>query len=75
MTVNVNLKNGILNAQPSVDPDYPGIDIEFLPYNEDPNALSRPRILFEQDQDTKKLRAVIWDDSTKEDFTEIIDFN
>ena len=75
MTINVNLKDGILNAQPSPDPDFPGIDIEFFSHNEDPNTISRPRILFDQDPDTKKLRVLIWNDPTSEDISEIINFN
>ena len=72
--IKVKTKGGYLWATDSGDIYYPGIDVEFIADNEDKNALSRPRILFEYPTDGK-LRVLIWDDKDNEDYTREIVFN
>lgn len=74
MEIKVKTKGGYLWATDCGDIDYPGIDVEFIANNEDENALSRPRILFEHPTDGK-LRVLIWDDKDNEDYTKEIVFN
>ena len=68
--IDVNVPGGILRATACIDPNYPGIDIEFIPdKNGNPEALSLPRILFEKSVEDEKLRAIIWGDEMQEDPT------
>ena len=74
--IKVRTKDGYLLATDSGDIDYPGIDIEFIADNEDENAISRPRILFEYPTyEDGKLRVLIWDDKDNEDYTREIVFD
>ena len=70
----VNLPNGQLYARPSDDPDYPGIDVEFVADDDKGQNASRPRVLIEQ-PNGGHLRALIWTDPHDEDCTEEIDFS
>lgn len=72
--IRVNVKDGYIKASASCDPDYPGIDIEFVPNNYNGETLSIPRVLFEKPVDDK-LRALIWDDADDEDYTKEIIFD
>ena len=70
------IKEGHLDATVSLDPTYPGIDIEYIPNKEDElkndELWTRPRVLIENNEDT--LRAVIWGDPHKEDYTKAVNF-
>ncbi len=68
----VKVDGGYLRAETSCDPDYPGIDIEFISDDEDREALSRPRVLVEKPVDNGNLRALIWNNPNSEDYTEEI---
>ena len=70
----VKVAGGYLRAEPSMDPDYPGIDIEFISDNESKEALSRPRILFEKPIEDGDLRALIWNNPHNEDYSKEIIF-
>jgi len=72
--ITVKVDGGLIIARKSSDSDYPGIDVEFVADNENPNNLSRPRILFESPKE-EGLRALIWDDQNNEDYTNEIVFN
>ncbi len=72
--IRVNVKGGYIRANASEDPDYPGIDVEFVPDNYNGETLSIPRVLFEKPVDDK-LRALIWDDVDDEDYTKEIVFD
>lgn len=72
--ITVRVDGGIIIARQSMDLDYPGIDVEFVSDNENPNNLSRPRVLFERPKE-QGLRALIWDDVNNEDYTNKIVFN
>ena len=67
---------GRLVATLSSDPDYPGIDVEFIADDDNGENLSRPRVLIEcpdlvDDSCCEKtLRALIWNDPNNEDCTE-----
>ena len=65
----VKLPDGHLIASIAQDPHCPGIDVEFVANTEKDIILSRPRVLIEQPFNDK-LRCLIWDDSTNEDYTE-----
>lgn len=70
----VKLPNGMLVADKVTNPDYPGIDIEFVPDDEPEIPLSRPRVLVEQPNNDEQLHTLIWSDPSKEDYTEEITF-
>ena len=54
--IDVNVPGGILRATACIDPNYPGIDIEFIPdKNGNPEALSLPRILLKSQWRTKNF--------------------
>ena len=72
--IKVKVEGGYLRANPSSDPDYPGIDVEFVPDNYDGETLSMPRVLFDKPIDDK-LRVLIWDDADNEDYTKEILFD
>lgn len=70
----VKVKGGELVATKTVDPEYPGIDIEFVSDNDNGSALSRPRVLFECTKDGK-LRVLVWADEDNEDYTHKVEFD
>lgn len=72
--IKVRVKDGYIRANASSDPDYPGIDVEFVSDNDVGETLSRPRVLFEKPVDDN-LRALIWDDADNEDYTKEIVFD
>lgn len=67
----VKIKDGYLIATRSPDPDYPGIDIEYVT-NDESQELSQPRVLIECPKETNILRCLIWDDPNNEDYSEEI---
>lgn len=73
----VRVKNGWLVATESPDPDYPGIDVEYIADNDSINIkdmLSRPRVLIEYPADgSDSLRALIWNNPHNEDYEEAVD--
>ena len=70
------IKNGHLNIRVSADPNYPGLDIEYISDKEDdiPNEglRTRPRVLIENNEGV--LRALVWGDPQSEDYTDDVDF-
>jgi hypothetical protein len=71
--IRVKIKGGYIRAVPSGDPDYPGIWVEIIKDDEPEEVVSRPQVLVEQAfGDT--LRALVWNDSTQEDYTDEIIF-
>ena len=46
--IRVKVEGGTLVATASPDPDYPGIDVEFIPDNDSGFGVSTPRVLFER---------------------------
>lgn len=71
MSLIVKIEGGYLRADASQDPNYPGIDIEFVADKEDDGCLSRPRILFEKPLGGD-LRALVWNNPNSEDYEEEI---
>ncbi len=69
------IKEGYLDLIVSADPEYPGIDIEYVsdkkskPEN---GIYTRPRMLIENNENV--LRAVVWGDPHREDYTAAINF-
>lgn len=73
--IDVDVPGGFLRATACIDPDYPGIDIEFIPDKTgNPEALSLPRVLFEKSAEDGKLRAIVWGDEMQEDPTLKVEF-
>ena len=72
--IKVRVNGGYIRANASSDPDYPGIDVEFVSDNDVGETLSRPRVLIEKPVDDN-LRALIWDDADNEDYTKEIVFD
>jgi|GEM_PF-6648051 len=73
------IKDGCLNINVSIDPDYPGVDIEYIPNNSTSVPCTRPRVLIEAPVDDAtgkpgKLRTLIWSDPNGEDYTEKVEF-
>ena len=64
----------IIRATVSTDPDYPGIDVEYIADYEHPLAMSRPRILMEKPKG-EEIRVLAWEDKNKEDYTSEINFS
>ena len=57
----------------SEDLNYPGIDIEFIAYDDEGKNASRPRVLFEKPIEGK-LRTLIWANKDLEDYSDEIEF-
>ena len=70
----VRIQGGHLVATESQDPDYPGIDVEFVLDSDNGEYASRPRVLFEKPVEDGELRALVWDDKNSEDYTNEIIF-
>lgn len=75
----VPIKEGYLNINVSMDPDYPGVDIEYIPNNGTSVPCTLPRVLIEAPVDDAtgkpgKLRALIWNNPNGEDYTEKVEF-
>lgn len=71
----IKLETGKLVVDKALDPDYPGVDIEFIPNNEsDDDPLTRPRVLIEQPKG-EKLRVLVWADPKSEDYSDNIEFD
>ena len=71
--IKVRIEGGCLIATATPDPDYPGIDVEFIPDNESGFSVSTPRVLFEKPKG-EQLRALIWADKDQEDYTNKVEF-
>lgn len=74
--VRVKVEGGYLLAKANRDPNYPGIDVEFVPDKQPAgdDVLSLPRVLMEKPCG-ESLRALVWADSGSEDYTKEIKFN
>lgn len=70
----VKIQGGHLVATESQDPDYPGIDVEFVSDSDNGEYAARPRILFEKPVEDGELRALVWSDKNSEDYTNKIIF-
>lgn len=66
----VKIPGGHLVATKTTDPDYPGIDVEFVAEGYD-GTYTNPRVLVEYSKE-KDLRAFIWNNEKSEDYTEEI---
>lgn len=67
---------GKINIEPSYDADYPGVDMEYIPENNDeyPDESTRPRVLIEKPVKTSKLSVMVWADANNEDYSQKIEF-
>lgn len=73
--IRVKVEGGVLVATKIPDEHYPGIDIEFIPDNEnDDDPTTRPRVLFERPQGGT-LAVMIWGDRKSEDYSDKIIFD
>ena len=70
----VRIQGGYFVATEASDPDYPGIDVEFVSDSDNGEYASRPRVLFERPVEDGELRALVWDDKNSEDYTNEIIF-
>ena len=74
-TYKLPIKNGYLDIRASQDPDYPGLDIEYIDDSESKdNYHTRPRVLIECPEDTNTLRVLVWGNPDSEDFDTEIEF-
>ena len=67
------IDGGYFDVMISENPNYPGIDIEFVADDDEDKRASRPRVLFEKTIDGKP-RALIWANKDLEDYSEEIEF-
>lgn len=72
--IEIRVNGGYIRATVNDDPNYPGIDVEFVSDTDDGSFSSRPRVLMEKPLEGE-LRALIWSDKNKEDYTEEILFD
>ncbi len=70
----VEVEGGYIVATVSPDPEYPGIDVEFVACNDKGETASRPRVLFEK-PNKENLRVLVWGNANSEDYTDEIEFN
>jgi hypothetical protein len=70
-TIQTRVKGGYIVASVSSDPNYPGIDVEYVADDDSGEEASRPRVLVEYPANDC-LRALIWNDPGNEDYTEEI---
>ncbi len=69
------VKNGYLDIRMSQDPDYPGLDIEYIDDSENKEeAHTRPRVLIECPKESNKLRTLIWGNPKSEDYDTEVEF-
>lgn len=71
--IRVPIDGGELVATQCLDPDYPGIDVEFEP-NIEVDKVGLPRVLVEK-PNGEKLRTLIWGDLDQEDYTTKVEFD
>jgi hypothetical protein len=79
----IPIKNGYLDIRVSQDPDYPGLDIEYISNNEAKvpreQIGTRPRVVIENpkpdDDKEDVLRALVWGDKGSEDYTDEVVFD
>ena len=69
----VRVRGGWLVAKQCPDSDYPGIDVEFEPDEENEAYVSTPGVRVEH-APGERLRALVWADPTQEDYTDKIYF-
>lgn len=67
------IDGGYFDVMVSEDPNYPGINIEFIADDDEYKNASRPRVVFEKPVEGK-LRALIWANKDSEDYSEEIEF-
>lgn len=77
-TYSIPIKDGHLDISVSQDPNYPGLDVEFVKDNI-PEDETSPRVLIEAPFDETKnefdnLRVLIWADPKSEDYSDKIEF-
>lgn len=71
----IPLANGYLRIDVSQDPDYPGVDIEFISNKKSESTKTNPRVLVEENvEGNNELRVLVWADKNKEDYTDQISF-
>lgn len=68
----IPVKGGNLDVRVSSDDNYPGVDIEFVSYNDTGANPSRPRVVVEYPKDDN-LRVLIWNNPEDEDYTHCIE--
>lgn len=71
----IPLTNGYLRIDVSQDPNYNGVDIEFISDKESELIKTNPRVLVEENvEGNNELRVLVWADANKEDYTDQISF-
>lgn len=66
---------GVFVVSESSDPNYPGIDVEFIADETPEEAVSNPRICFEYSAEERTLQAYAWSDMSNEDYTHKVTFD
>lgn len=71
--IELKVEGGLLRVVVVDDPEYPGVDIGFIPKVDDGKNTTYPRILMEKPVGGK-LRAFIWANKDSEDYSKKIEF-
>jgi hypothetical protein len=72
--LSIVVEGGKIIAVKSMDSNYPGIDVEFIPEVIDETIKSNPRVLLEKPKG-ENCRVYVWGDKNNEDFTFKTTFN
>lgn len=77
LSLDTLVPDGHLDTAIVLDPEYPGLDIEYIPDNalDYPCDTTLPRILIEKPIATKELSAIVWADRDREDYSCKITFD
>lgn len=66
---------GVFVISESPDPNYPGVDIEFIADGTPEEAVSNPRVYFKYSVEERTLQAYVWNDMSNEDYTHKVTFD
>ena len=80
-TYSLRLGTGCLRISAAADPDYPGLDVEFIPDDDNlKDNQTHARVLIEQTANVSEksaydpVRILVWNDENEEDYTREIEF-
>lgn len=75
--ITVPVLGGEIRVTVCGDPNYPGVDVEYVADSDEGQNPSRPRVTMEMtmvDEGSSLLRALVWTDPEKEGYTKVISF-
>ena len=73
-TIRMRGLHGEWDIDINLDPNYPGVDIEYIPDNCERNKTFPRVIIEEQSENVDSFRVLLWSNSESEDYEEEISF-